>query len=416
MQDRELYATILGIRPPWFVQRVELRAEAEEVEVFVEYGGEQPECAECGSASPRYDGRRRSWRHLDTCQFKTILTADVPRTKCSNHGVHQVRVPWAEPGGRFTALFERMAIDWLKEASISAVARRLRVSWDELDGIQQRATTRGLARRKEVPLKHLGVDETSFRKRHEYVTIVTDVERSRVLEVADGHDEHALEGFYASLSEQQRMGIVSIAMDMWRAYIKTTRDWIPDAESKIAFDRFHVAKRLNEAVDHVRKSEHRELRARGDERLLRTKFLWLMSPERRRSLPAHRRADFSALRRGSLKVARAWAIKETARQLWDYSSRSWALRAWKNWIGWALRSRLEPMRRAAKMVRQYLRGIVNAVVLRVTNATSESINARVQWLKKTACGFRSRPRFRTAILFHCGGLDLYPLLETHSIP
>jgi transposase len=350
---------------------------------------------------------------LDTCQYKTVLTADVPRTNCSKHGVHQVKVPWAEPGSRFTALFECIAIDWLREASLSAVSRRLRVSWDELDGIQQRAVARGLRRRQEEPLTHIGIDETSFQKRHEYVTVVTDLTRSRVLHVADGRDEHALEGFYGELSEGQRSGLVAIAMDMWRPYLKTTRALVPDADSKIAFDRFHVAKHLNDAVDHVRKREHRELRAQGDERLLRTKFLWLMSPARRQALPAHRRSVFDALRRSSLKVSRAWALKDAARQLWDYTSRRWATRAWKRWLGWAMRSRLEPIRKVASMVRDHLHGIVNAIVLRVTNATSESLNAKIQWIKKTACGFRSRARFRAAILFHCGRLDLHPALPTH---
>ena len=414
MQDRELYATILGIGKPWRVKRVEVRAGAEEVEVFVEHDGSALSCSECSASVSRYDARERTWRHLDTCQYKTLLTAEVPRAKCEVHGVHQVQVPWAEPGGRFTALFESLAIDWLCEASVSAVSRRLRVSWDELDGIQQRAVRRGLSRRKVEPVTHLGIDETSYQKRHEYVTVVTDTKRARVLEVADGRDETALESFYKGLSDEQRNGIVAVSMDMWRAYIKTTRQFVPDADSKIAFDRFHVAKHLNEAVDAVRKQEHRQLRADGDARLLRTKFLWLMGPERRRALPHDRRTLFSALRDSALKVARAWAIKETARELWSYTTRGWAERAWKKWIGWALRSRLEPVRKTARMIREHLRGILNAILLGVTNATAESLNAKIQWIKKTACGFRNRARFRAAILFHCGGLDLYPSLPAHT--
>ena len=408
MQDRELYATILGIAAPWRVKRVEVRAGAEEVEVFVEHDETTLACAVCGASAAGYDTRERTWRHLDTCQYKTLLTAQVPRARCDEHGVHQIRVPWAEPGGRFTALFECLAIDWLREASITAVARRLRVSWDELDGIQQRAVERGLSRRKNEPLTHLGIDETAYQKRHEYVTVVTDIVRARVLEVAEGRDETALEGFFSSLPDDQRKNLVAVSMDMWRPFIKTTRQYVPDADSKIAFDRFHVAKHLNEAVNSVRKREHRELHAEGDERLLRTKFLWLMGPQRRKALPVHRKKQFSALRRCSLKVARAWAIKEAARELWSYRTRAWAVRAWKRWIGWAMRSRLEPMRRAARMVRDHLRGIVNAIVLETTNAIAESLNAKIQWLKKMACGFRNRVRFRAAILFHCGRLDLYP--------
>jgi transposase len=413
VQDRELYAAILGIGLPWRVERVEVRTTQDEVEVFLEHDGSDLACPVCLVASPRYDTRRRSWRHLDTCQYRTLLTAEVPRVSCQEHGVHQVLVPWAEPGGRFTSLFERLAIDWLREASITAVARRLRTSWDELDGIMRRAVARGLARRKADELTELGIDETSFQKRHEYVTVITDLTRGRVLEVADDRGDESLKGFYRSLEPSQVASIRAVAMDMWRPYIRATRDLVPEAA--ICFDRFHVAKHLNEAVNDVRKREHRELRAEGDQRLLRTKFLWLMGPERRQALSHERRLEFVALRRASLKVGRAWAMKEAARQLWDYSSRGWATRAWKAWIGWARRSRLEPMKKAAHLVATHLEGIINAVLARVTNATAESLNSKIQRIKRTACGFRNRDRFRRAILFHCGELDLYPTLETHTL-
>ena len=124
MRDKELYTTILGIRSPWKVADVDLSAKAEEVRVLIglEAGTRLP-CPKCGEACPGYDTRRRSWRHLDTCQFKTILDADVPRVKCPEHGVVQVDVPWGEPGSGFTALMEALIIDWLKEASVLAVAR-----------------------------------------------------------------------------------------------------------------------------------------------------------------------------------------------------------------------------------------------------------------------------------------------------
>ncbi|MGH8572997.1 MAG: ISL3 family transposase, partial [Gammaproteobacteria bacterium] len=348
------------------------------------------------------------------CQYRTLLTADVPRVSCQEHGIHQVSVPWAEPGGRFTALFERLAIDWLTEASITAVARRLRVSWDELDGIMQRAVARGLARRKVQDISQLGVDETSFQKRHEYVTVVTDIQGSRVLEVLEDRTEDTLRGFYRGLPPTQLAQVSAVAMDMWRPYIKVTGELVPHAA--ICFDRFHVARHLNEAVNDVRKREHRELRAEGDQRLVRTKHLWLMGPERRRDLSHERRTEFVALRRASLKVGRAWAMKEAARELWGYTRRGWALRGWKAWIAWVQRSRLEPMKKAARMIKKHLDGIVNAVLLGVSNAMAESLNSKIQRIKRTACGFRNRRRFRDAILFHCGGLDLYPTLGTHTKP
>ena len=415
MHDKELYATILGVTPPWAVRNVDLRAGSEEVEVFIEHdGSEALECPECGQPGPRYDSRKRSWRHLDTCQYRTTLTADVPRVDCSEHGVRQVRTLWAEGGSRFTAMFECLAIDWLREASIAAVARRLRLTWDELDGIQARAVRRGLERRETEPIPVLGVDETSFQKRHEYVTVVNDIRGGRVMYVADGRSREGLEAFYKGLTEEQLEAIEAVAMDMWKPYIHATKACIPDWEEVIAFDRFHVASHLGEAVNDVRKAEHRELCRQGDERLNRTRYLWLMGPKKLAGMKPERRKQFGELKRSALKVARAWAIKETARGLWGYVRRGWALRAWKRWLGWAFRSRLEPIRKVARLVRDHLWGILNAVVKGVTNATSESINSKIQWMKKNACGFRNRERFRTAILFHCGRLDLYPRPVTHT--
>ncbi len=120
----------------------------------------------------------------------------------------------------------------------------------------------------------------------------------------------------------------------------------------------------------------------------------------------------------ALKTARAWSIKETAMSLWNFVKRGWARRAWKGWIAWAVRCRLEPVKRVARMIRKHLEGILNAIVLSVSNAGSESVNAKIQKVKRMACGFRNRERFRTAIYFHCGGLDLYPdaMRSAHTKP
>lgn len=413
MRDHELYAAILGIQLPWQVTRVMLEPKAEEVRVSIQpVPGTRFSCPQCGESCPGYDSRRRSWRHLDTCQFKTVLEAEVPRIQCPQHGVLQIDVPWAEPGSPFTALMEALIIDWLLEASILAVSRRMGLSWDQIDGVMQRAVRRGLARRKLEALRHVGVDETAFQKRHEYVTIVSSP-AGGVLHVADGRGKEALDAFWKELTPEQLAEIESVTMDMWRAYIRSTMEHVPGADAKIAFDRFHVARAINEAVNEVRKREHRELAAKGDTTLARTKYLWLKNPE---GHSEGQGALFETLKDLQLKVARAWAIKETARGLWTYVKRGWAQRAWTKWISWATRCRLQPMRRVAQMVKSHLWGILNAIVLRVTNASAESLNAKIQWIKDTACGFRNRDRFRNAIYFHCGKLDLYParLRTTHS--
>ena len=189
MRDTDWYGRILGIESPWEVSGVELRLEAGEVEVFVVRGGSESfGCPECRDAALRHDARRRSWRHLPTCQYRRILAADVPRVRCAVHGVRTIGVPWSDRGSGFTALFEALIIDWLGAASISGVAQHLALSWDQVDGVMGRAVKRGLERRGAASGGRLPwVDETSFQKRHDYVTVVADLEgASRVHHVEDG--------------------------------------------------------------------------------------------------------------------------------------------------------------------------------------------------------------------------------------
>jgi len=406
MRDKELYTQILGIRSPWQVVEVDLSVEAGEVKVYVEQApGAEQRCPRCGDVCPGYDRRRRQWRHLDTCQFKTILVADVPRVACPQHGVVTVEVPWAEPGSGFTALFEALVIDWLKEASVAAVSRRLGLSWNAIDRIMQRAVQRGLERRVEVCPRRIGIDETSFRKRHDYVTVVSDQDGQRVLHVADDRGQASLAGFYDTLSADQKAVIESVSMDMWPAYIRATLDALPEAREKVAFDKFHVAKYLGDAVDKVRRAEHKALLAEGRDDLTRTKHHWLMNPQ---NMSLGQWRGFKALRESTLRTARAWAIKEFAMSLWHYSSRTWATKAWVRWLSWAVRSRLEPVKKVARTVKEHLWGIINAVVLKADNGGAESINSRIKMIKVRSRGFRNKDRFRNAVYFHLGGLDLYP--------
>jgi transposase len=370
-------------------------------------------CPKCQSRVSRYDSRERRWRHLDTMQYRTLLVADVPRVQCDAHGILQIAVTWSDPGSRFTALFEALVIDWLKEASFSAVARQLSLSWDQVAGIQERAVRRGLARREKQRPRRIGVDETSFRKRFEYITLVNDLDRDRVLWIGDDRKKRTLAAFYTELGEEGCAGLESIAMDMWAPYISSTREHVPDADRRIVFDKFHIAQHLGRAVDEVRRSENRELVRRGDDRLKKTKYLWLTNPDR---MSSQRWQGFASLRSSQLRVARAWAIKESAMMLWGYVRRGWAERAWKSWYAWAIRSRLEPIKRVAKLIKYYWDGVINAATTDVTNARSEGLNSKIQWIKRMACGYRNRRRFHNAIYFHLGDLDLYPdsLNSTHT--
>lgn len=407
MQDHELYRRILGIESPWFVDAVELKLGDGEIHVFlkhhemIDWG-----CSECGVGCKLYDHQpERRWRHLDTCQYQTILHAEPPRTQCREHGVKTVKLPWAEPSSRFTALLEALAIEWLKAASQKAVAGLLKLSWDEIHGIMERAVKRGLERRKAEPVSQIGVDEKAFRKGHSYLTLVNDLVRGRVLYVAEERRQSSLDGFWETLTEEQIGAVEAVAMDMWDPYIASVREHVADAESKIVFDKFHVAKHLGEAVDQVRRKENKILKAEGDDRLAGTRYDWLKNPA---AMEPKDRKEFSELRKSGLKTARAWALKETMMALYEYTYERPARKHFRWWHSWAVRSRLKPMIEVAGTLKRRFENIITYLRHRVTNAGSESINAKIQWVKYTARGFRNRQNFVRAIYFHCGGLDLAP--------
>lgn len=226
MQDSDLYAQILGIRSPWRVDRVELRMEHNEVHVFL---GHAPDlrwpCPECGTDCTLHDHQpERQWRHLDTCQLKTILHAEPPRSNCSEHGARVVKLPWAEPGSRFTLLFEALAIHWLLQTSKSGMLRTMNLSWDEAHQIQRRAVARGLERRKAEVVQHIGADEKSYKKRHKYLTLANDLVRGRVLFVAEGRSKASLDAFWPTLSTEQVEGICSVSIDMCDPYVASIKE------------------------------------------------------------------------------------------------------------------------------------------------------------------------------------------------
>ena len=277
MQDRELYQQILGLRSPWSVAAIHLDVERRRVEVSVEHPeGTQFGCPECGCSLACYDHvPEREWRHLDTMQFQTILKARVPRVNCPEHGVKQTDVSWAEKGSHFTLLFERLAIDiLLATQTVTGAMAILGTKWDQTWGIIQRAVARGQARKQPQPLPRVGINEKAFSKRHKYITLLYDLDRSTVEAISDGHDTQSGINCLSELSDEQLQSIEAIAMDMSPAYVGAAKQVIPLAEEKIVHDRFHVMQLATKAVDQVRRAAPRVAGA-GDDRLSKTKYVWI---------------------------------------------------------------------------------------------------------------------------------------------
>lgn len=223
--------------------------------------------------------------------------------------------------------------------------------------------------------------------------------------MVEGRAQSSLDGFWETLTEEQLGGIEAVALDMWDPYVNSVQEHLPGAGEKIVFDKFHIAKHLGKAVDQVRRKENKTLEAAGDERLAGTRYDWLKNPA---AIEPQDRREFGELRKSGLKTARAWAPKETSMALFSYVYERPARKHFRWWHNWAVRSRLQPMIEVGRMLKRRFENIITYLRHRVTNAASESINAKIQWVKYTARGFRNLRDFIHAIYFHCAGLDIAP--------
>lgn len=406
----EHYRILLGLDAGWEVSDVTLSLEEQRVSILVTHAGGRVICPECGEECSIADhAPERTWRHLDTMQFETRLRARVPRANCQTCGVKTTSVPWADKHSRFTLLFEAMAIEVIQACgNVKAAAGLLRLDWGSVHRIMERAVERGLERREVDSVPYVGMDEKSFGRGQSYISLLTDLTESRVLEVAEGRTEEAANELWTAIPKEQRCQVEAVAMDMWQAFMNSAATNVSQAE--IVHDRFHISKHLNEAVDKVRRQEHKALKKEGDERLTGSKQLWLFNPE---NLTEDRWIEFEALKDQELKTSRAWAIKEQFRWFWEYTYPRNARKFFANWYAWAVRSRLKPISDVAKMLKRHLDDIVTYFRHYITNATSEGFNSRIQSIKSQARGFRAFCNYRIRILFYCGKLELLPEGITH---
>jgi transposase len=252
------------------------------------------------------------------------------------------------------------------------------------------------------------VDEKAAGRGHDYVTVVARLDpgtTATVEYVGDGRKQEALDAYWQGIPEAHRAAVESVAMDMWDPYFNSTLAYVADAAKKIVHDPFHIGRLLNEAVDRVRKGEHRELKQAGDNRLARSKYLWLYTRE---NVPEGQQERFDELRGHKLRTGRAWALKEMFRDFWKCRDEQEGAEYFRNWYSWAVRCRLEPMKKVARTLKARLANVLSYFRHRITNAALEGLNNRIAGLIKKAFGYRNRERFKTDIFFHLGGLELYP--------
>lgn len=401
------YSLALGLTEPWKVTEVSLDTGQKTLDIELLHDARKANCPECALECPIHNLReRRSWRHLDMMQFTTTIHAQVPRTSCEAHGVKTILVPWAGAHSRFTLLFEHFAIEVLQAtASISQAQSLLRLAWDAVQRIKERAVERGLARReKDDVIRHVGIDEKSFLKGHHYASLATDLDRGRVLDVVEHRAiEAATELLNKAIPESQRPLVEAGAMDMWRPFMTAFRTVLPHAD--IVHDKFHISSYLGEAVDRVRRKEHRAFLKDGNDTLTGAKYLFLKNTDKHTK---DERARFRSLMQDELKVGRAWSQKEAFRHFWEYDYVGAARKFFDCWYFRATHSRLKPIIDVAKMMKRHLAGLLAHCLHKISNAVTEGLNSKIQAIKANARGFRNFAHYRIAILFSCGKLNMLP--------
>lgn len=399
------YGLLLGLDDSWEVAEVNVDPEGQQVEIQLRHRGGKLICPECQQACPQADlASERTWRHLDLMQFETLIRARVPRCTCKQCGVKTTAVPWAGKHSRFTLLFEAFAIKVLSAcSSVKRAAELLKLDWDTAHAIMGRAVERGLQRRSTEEVKYVGLDEKSFLRGQNYVSVLTDLDAGRVLEVVPGRTEESATELWKSLPNSQLKQIKAVSLDMWPGFINATEKMVPDAD--IVFDKFHISKHFNEAVDDVRREEQKRLLQADDDSLTGTRQLWLYNP---RNLSEEQQARFERVKQSDLKTARAWAIKENFRIFWTYHNTYGARQFFKRWYAWAARCQLAPITKVAKLIHRHLENLLTYCRHKITNAVSEGLNSQIQSIKSAARGFRQFANYRIRILFYCGKLDLAP--------
>lgn len=393
MYTERFFDLLLDFGDGWIVKEVLTNLETNEVDINVEY---------CGGGEIYDHAPMRRWRHLDTMQFKTYINCRLPRIKMDDGKVKTLSPPWADKHERHTFLFESAVIHLLLATkNQTQTANLMRCKFDVVNRIMHGATRRGLERRKDAAevFGHLSIDEKSFQKGHSYATVLSHPESGRVLEVVEHRTKKACQDLInTALTVKQQESVKTISMDMWQAFMVTAKEELPQAE--IVHDKFHLIKYLNEAIDKVRRRE-----VKKHTQLKHSRYAMLKNEE---NLTDKQRIKFEAIREANFEVSRAWEARENFKEIFKNASLEESETIFQEWHQTVKDSGINEVIKVAEMFANHLRGVLNAMTSRFSNAMAERLNGKIQLLKSIARGYRKFANFRTAILFFYGELSLFP--------
>lgn len=376
-----LFEKALNLEPPWAVKKVDFDEEQRILKIFIDFPkGSLFPCPRCATPSKAYDTTEKQWRHLTFFQYACYLTARVPRIECKEHGILQVEVPWSRSGADFTLLFECLAMTMVREMPVNAVARIIGEDDNKLWRMLRHYVEETRSSEDYSSVSAIGVDETSAKKGHDYVTLVVDLEAKRTIFV--GSPEH----------------ITDAAIDMSPAFIRGIEDTFPNAA--ITFDKFHIMKILSTAVDEVRKGEVKER-----ETLRGTRYLWLKNRDNLTVSQKKLLAGLESLSRSNIRTLRAFHIRENFQLIYRESTQQGFEALLKKWYFWATHSRIPPIIDAAKTIKRHWTGIIRWYTSKIDNGILEGLNSLIQAVKAKARGYRTFENFKTIIYLITGKLD-----------
>jgi transposase len=346
--------------------------------------------------------KQREWRDLSMRKLPLQLRYRPRRVECSRCGVRVEDFPWAEPWARVTTALSNAVAVLARELSWQGTAREYGLNWKSVATIVKRAVQYGLKHRKRPPVHAIGIDEVSRRKGQVYLTVIYDLERRVLLWVGDERTEEAVRPFFTKEMGKRRCQTLRVVcMDMWAAYAKLVREHAVNAQ--ILFDRFHIVKHLNEAVDAARRDLWRQLTTKQRVSFKGTRWLLLKNPW---NLSSSQEERLSTLVQWNSPLVRAWYLKESFQLFWNYRQPWRAKQHLLKWMNSAMRSRLAPFQRFVGMLRSHLDGVLAWTKTRLSNGAVKGMNNKIKSISHRSFGFRTAENFIAAIYHSCARLPL----------